>query len=61
MCVYLQQKSYKICQVMGEFNRYKTKMVDTAILLGANSEGFLHLPTEGREEYVRILVLYFGI
>lgn len=40
---------------------YKIKMADTAILSGANSEGVLHLPTKGREEYVRIVVLYFGI
>lgn len=40
---------------------YKTKIVDTAILSGVNNERFLHLPMEGREEYVRILVLYFGI
>jgi len=46
---------------MGESNMYKTKTVDTAILYGANREGFLHLSAKGREEYVRILVLYFGI
>lgn len=46
---------------MGELTMYKSRVVGSAILSGASSEGILHLPAEGREEHVRILVLYLGI